>query len=138
MSATPLEVLDLLIKATLDNSAEFGELYAEDAVYELPFAPPGVPARIVGGDRIREFLKASAGASPIRFTGLESSTTHETTDAEVVISEYSLNAEVVGADKRFVLPFVLVLRVRAGRIEHSRSYVNVAVVGEALADLAGA
>lgn len=49
---------------------------------------------------------------------------HETTDPEVVISEYRLHGQVLPTGKRFAYDMVMVARVRNGLIVWSRIYSN--------------
>ncbi|MEU7909596.1 nuclear transport factor 2 family protein [Microbispora bryophytorum] len=50
---------------------------------------------------------------------------HETADAEVIISEGETNAVDHATGRPFISRFVLVMRVRDGRIVHLRDYSDV-------------
>jgi ketosteroid isomerase-like protein len=107
------------------------QLYADDCVYEFPFATDR-PRRIVGRDEIRRVMTPlweEARRKGVEITGFDGML-HETSDAEVVIAEFTLAIEVNQALSR--MPFVQIIRVRAGRIVELREYFNPQVRAELL------
>ncbi|ONH23026.1 nuclear transport factor 2 family protein [Pseudofrankia asymbiotica] len=107
------------------SSALADDLYAEDVVIELPFARPGMPKRFEGRDAFRAFTAAAGAALPVRFEGFRDVVIHETADPEVIIAEYDLAGTVTTTGRQASESFILVLRVRDGRIVHLREYQNV-------------
>lgn len=105
---------------------QFADCFAEDGVLELPFAPGGMPRRIVGRDAIRRTLEPSyraARASGRKILEYRDLRLLETSDREVVTVELTL----VGAHAdgtRYELPFVQVIRVRGGEIVEMRDYFD--------------
>jgi ketosteroid isomerase-like protein len=117
------EVVDRLIALIADGPSEqMADLFAEDAVFEVPYAPPGLPTREVGRENFRTHLRD--GAALQNFTGIGSLRIFETSDPEVVIVEYLLHGSVLATGKTFSHPLVPFVRVRAGLIVHSRNYAN--------------
>jgi len=116
--------------ATLADRGDLADFYAEDAVVEIVFRPPGVPARTEG----REVLRARFAASTavLAFDRVGSVVIHQTDDPEVVVAEYDLHGHVVATGKEFVFGYVMVVRVRDGLIVHSRDYGNPLAAKEAL------
>src|SRR4051812_19643503 len=102
MSRTARETVEQFIAAptTLTDRGDLADFYAEDAVVEIMFAPPGVAARTEG----REVLRArfTASTSVLAFDEVGGTVLHQTDDPEVVIAEYDLAGHVVETGKRFV------------------------------------
>ena len=84
---TPAQVLEqrreLLLKHDVDG---FVDLFAPDAVIELPFAGPGMPPRLAGQQAIRDFSHRTV-ASPLRIDDLEATAVYHTDDPEVLVTE---------------------------------------------------
>jgi uncharacterized protein len=113
-----------------DRDAQL-QLYAEDCVYEFPFANDR-PRRIVGRAEIRRVMMPlweEARRKGVRVTGYEG-TVHETTDPDLVIAEFSLSVEVRPA--RTTIPFVQFFRVRGEHIAGVREYFSPQARSEAL------
>ncbi|MGW4210439.1 nuclear transport factor 2 family protein [Lentzea sp. NPDC004789] len=129
--ATPREILTKLHELTLEDAARTVDLYAEDGVHELPFAPPGAPKRLDGREAIRALMNAQgSGPSPVQYQAFENVVVWETTDPEVIVAEYELVGNVSG--EPFRVPNLLVLRVRDGRIRLTRSYFDSTQLAELL------
>ncbi|SBW22285.1 nuclear transport factor 2 family protein [Protofrankia symbiont of Coriaria ruscifolia] len=124
-TATPREILAKLHELTLTDAPATVDLYAENGVHELPFAPPGAPSRLDGREAIRQMMNAGGGGpSPVEYTGFENVVVWKTTDPEVIVAEYELVGKVVSNGEPFRVPNLLVLRVRDGQILLTRSYFN--------------
>jgi ketosteroid isomerase-like protein len=109
----------------MDMSGQ-ADLYAEDGVFEFPFAPPGKPWRFEGRERVREMLVGagrmteSMGLRPIENVDVR---VHVTADPEVVITELvAIIGDHGGGEIR--LPYVSVARIREGEIVCYRDYAT--------------
>ncbi|MEV5834239.1 nuclear transport factor 2 family protein [Nocardia sp. NPDC052112] len=123
MSTTPRATIERLLSLFADGpTPEMADIYAVDAVFELPFLPPGAEHPEVGREAFRTHLVA--GAQIQRFDSVDDVHIHETADPEVVISEYRINGTVLATGKRFEFPIINVSRVRDGLIVSTRSYSN--------------
>ncbi|MEV4125454.1 nuclear transport factor 2 family protein [Nocardia sp. NPDC049707] len=123
MSVTPRETIERLLTLIASGpTPEMADMYAIDAVFELPFLPPGAQHPEVGREAFRAHLVA--GARIQRFDSVDDVHIHETADPEVVISEYRINGTVLATGKPFDLRIINVSRVRAGLIVSTRSYSN--------------
>ncbi|PRX99036.1 nuclear transport factor 2 family protein [Allonocardiopsis opalescens] len=123
-TTTPREMFDRLVELFLAKDLTgFAELFAEDGVLELPFAPPGRPSVVRGRAAIRAELAAIA-ETPLVHREFRDMAVYRTDDPEVVIAEYDAHGEVAGTGRGYVLRYVQVLRVREGRIAHWRDYFN--------------
>ncbi|WP_431925981.1 nuclear transport factor 2 family protein [Nonomuraea jabiensis] len=59
---SPREVVGHLLKLTATGPTEtMADLFAEDAVFEMPFLPPGVNAHEVGRETSRAHLAPAVG-----------------------------------------------------------------------------
>jgi ketosteroid isomerase-like protein len=133
---TPRDAFARFQDVLLGRSPELADdLYAEDIVIELPFARPGAPRRFEGRDVFRSYSAAARTALPVRFEGFRNVVLHDTADPEVIIAEYDLAGTVTTTDRQASASFVVVLRVRDGRIVHLREYQNVLGIAAALGQL---
>lgn len=120
---TAHQVVDRLIALVADGPSEpMADLFAEDAVFEAPYALPGLPTREVGRETFRTHLRD--GAELQKFTGVDNVRIFGTTDPEVVIAEYLLHGSVLATGNTFSHQLVLFARVREGLIVESRNYAN--------------
>lgn len=123
MSTTSRETIERLLSLTAGGpTPEMADVYAVDAVFELPFLPPGAEQPEVGREAFRAHLLE--GARIQRFDSVDNVRIHETADPEVVISEYRINGTVLATGKRFDLAIINVSRVCDGLIVSTRSYSN--------------
>lgn len=137
MTATAREVAEQVLRAGLamDTDALVG-LIAPDGHIEWPYHPAGLPSRLEGRDRIREFLTGQAKGL-IRFDEYRHTVIHETKDPEVVIVEYDVHGAVIPTGAPFHQRIIAVLRIRDGLVVSYRDYLDPLVVAEALASVAG-
>ncbi|GAA4495280.1 hypothetical protein GCM10023191_035770 [Actinoallomurus oryzae] len=74
---------------TVTDEAAAVDLYAGNAVHEIPFAPAGAPARVEGREALRRLMDAQ-GRSPVKYQSFENVQVWETTDPEVIIGAVAL------------------------------------------------
>jgi ketosteroid isomerase-like protein len=110
----------------------FGDLLADDAVVELPFAPPGRPTRFEGREPFLAFAGPQRAAFPARFEEVRNVVVHDTADPEVIVVEYELAGTVTTTGRPASAPFIGVLRVRDGKIAAWREYQHTAAITAAL------
>jgi ketosteroid isomerase-like protein len=124
MAASPAEVFERQIDCIrTDNRAAQLDLYAEDLLYEFPFATDR-PREIHGRaefQRVMTPLWEQARALGVKVTGSEYAL-HQTIDPERIIAELTLTIEV--QQKRGEMRFVQILRIREGLIVAGREYFN--------------
>jgi ketosteroid isomerase-like protein len=112
-------------QAMIDKSADdLADLYAEEAVHELPFAAGRANGGLHGREAIRARYRSSWTSAPIRVNAITNVIVHHTTDPAVTIAEQDIDATntMTGADVR--ASFVLVMRVEDGLIAHMRDYTD--------------
>ncbi|GII55534.1 hypothetical protein Pth03_39230 [Planotetraspora thailandica] len=118
---------DYLLAGT---SAGLERFLADDGVVESPFAPSGVPRRVEGREAFaaRAVPQREALRGRIRFTAVRNVVVHETTDPQVAVVEYEVEAVREADGLRAAAPFVVVVRVRDGRVALWREYQNPAAM----------
>jgi ketosteroid isomerase-like protein len=97
------------------------ELLADDAVLEMPLAPPGLPNRFAGKAAIRAFLSGSQLFSKLEFHDVE---VHATSDPELAVVEFRSTGTFEATGLEYANRYALVVRARAGRIVLYREYFN--------------
>ncbi|GAB3357009.1 nuclear transport factor 2 family protein [Amycolatopsis echigonensis] len=121
------EVFQRFLDAAVDNRwDDLADLYSDDVVIEIPFAPAGVPK--VTRDREELRKRFHEAGQRRRITKADRVVVHETSDPEVLVAEYDLHGEYEG--KAYVSTYAMVLTVRDGRIVHSRDYSGPPVFAE--------
>lgn len=112
---------------------ELADLYAEDAVIEIPFAPPGVPRTSQGREVFRARFKSAEKVW--RIEGVDQVTVHETADPEVVIAEFRIHRRVRESGEQVSSEYIVVMTIRDGLIRHSRDYADIIAGARALGRL---
>ncbi|MCF3120889.1 nuclear transport factor 2 family protein [Streptomyces arenae] len=97
-------------------------LWAEDGVFEFPFAPPGAPRRLDGRSAVRAYM--TAYPDHIDLAAIPHVEIHRTTDPEVVIVEMRSEGRSVSTGRDFEMEYVAVVTVKDGLITHYRDYWN--------------
>ncbi|MFG2123407.1 nuclear transport factor 2 family protein [Streptomyces sp. NPDC048710] len=122
-TAAPRDVLQHLLRLTADGPNEaMADLFSTDAVFEMPYLPPGAPAQAPGRDAFRAHLRE--GARLQRFTAVDHVHVHQTTDPELLVADYRLHGHVLATGKHFTFDMVMFARIRDGLIIWSRIYSN--------------
>ncbi len=131
-SATPAEVLAERRRLILSEDADgYADLFAPDAVWETPFAPPGVPSRQEGREAIREHTRRVM-ASPLRVEEYEVAHRYDTVDPEVVIVEMRTKATLTTTGQSFEATAIQILHIRDGKIVLVRDFANPRVLEDAI------
>src|SRR5690349_3874125 len=132
-SSTPADVLTRRRQLILNGDADgFAGLFAPDAVIESSFAgPPGTPVRLEGRDAIREYSH-HVMASPLRLEDFEVVRLYQTQDPEVVIAEVRTKGTVTVTSRPFTTTSIQILRIREGRILHSRDFADPRILADAI------
>ena len=122
-SVTTADVLARRRQLILNGDADgFADLFAPDAVIELPFAGlPGMPARLEGREAIREHAHHLL-ALPLRLESFEVAELYQAQDPEVVILEMLTKATVTTTGQSFTATSIQILRIRDGQIVLFRDF----------------
>jgi uncharacterized protein len=131
-SVTPADVLAQRRRLILSGDADgFADLFAPDAVIQVPFAPPGAPACLEGQEAIREYSR-HVMASPLRIEDFEVAELYQTQDPEVVIVEVRTNGTLTTTGQSFAATSIQVLRIREGQIVLFRDFADPRVLEEVI------
>jgi uncharacterized protein len=110
----------------------FADLFAPDGVIESYFAgPPGKPVRLEGREAIREYSRRVT-ASPLRLEDFDVAELYQTQDPEVVIVEMRTKGAITTTGRSFAVTSVQIIRIRDGRIVHSRDFADPRILAEAM------
>ena len=105
-----------------DNVASFPDMFAEDGVMEMPYAPPGIRQRLEGPAAVAAHLEIVSEL--IRLDSMTDVVTHETRDPEVLVVEYAGHGQGVATGDRYEQRYISVIRTRDGKIAHYMDYNN--------------
>jgi uncharacterized protein (TIGR02246 family) len=99
---------------------------APDAIFEIPFTIPGMPARLEGREAIREHLAQRwQGTSRIEIHEIYP-TIYETLDPAVLLVENEIDMTVPGVGRARVHTSVNVIHVHDGLVTLFRDYMDTA------------
>ena len=134
MPATPHDVFQQMQQQWFGQPGQLtGELLADDAVIESPFAPPGRPTRFEGKQLWLDFANPQRAAFPIRIDACRTRAIHDTTDPNTIVVEYELTGTSTITDQQATAAFIGVLTVRDGKIALWREYQNTMAMQQARA-----
>ncbi|MFJ1866070.1 nuclear transport factor 2 family protein [Streptomyces sp. NPDC088097] len=109
---------------------EWVKLFATDAVLEFPYAPAGVPQRVMGRDALVAHMSKFPETFDVEFVDL---VFHETVDPSLVIAEFRSTGTALSTGKPYEQTCVSVVRTDDdARITHYLDYWNPLVAIEAL------
>jgi ketosteroid isomerase-like protein len=120
----------------LDLAADdLADLYAVDAVHEMPFLIPWLPERLSGREEVRAAYRAAWARLDADIQEVRDVAVHAGADSEVIIVEQVMAGVLRSTGQRFEFPSVVVLRVRDGEIVHARDYTDGLGVARSLGRL---
>jgi uncharacterized protein len=133
---TSQEILRRYQQAMIDKSADdLADLYAADAVHELPFLFPGMPERFEGREQVRAAYRAAWAASDAQPQQVRAVAVHACADGAVLVAEQVVSGLRQSTGEPFEFAGVLVLHVRDGRIARVRDYMDGLGVARAMGRL---
>lgn len=116
----------------LDTSAgQCLALFADDAVFEFPYAPTlGLPARHEGKEQLRALLELIR----VRIPPFASSNVliHEMKNDSEIFVEYHSDGKIGGTDKFYAQDYATWFVVENGKIKRIREYFNAIVSARAI------
>jgi ketosteroid isomerase-like protein len=119
---TAREVTEELIRLSVTDDIAQVDLFAEDAVHELPFSPTGTPIRFT-----REQLRvAMSRPGPARVVdrSLVRMEIEESKDGATVLAEYDITGTLAATGQPVSVAGAMVVTARDGLIVRSRNYLN--------------
>ncbi|MEY9912688.1 ketosteroid isomerase-like protein [Catenulispora sp. MAP12-49] len=129
-SAAQHAVAEHLRLTAAGRTEEWVKLFAPDAVLEFPYAPVGVPQRIVGRDALFEHMTHFPETFDVEFVDL---VFHETVDPSLAIAEFRSTGTALPTGKPYEQTCISVVRIDDDAlITHYLDYWNPLVAIEAL------
>jgi uncharacterized protein len=116
------EVAEELIRLSVTDDIAQVDLFAEDAVHELPFSPTGTPIRFT-----REQMRAAMSApGPARVVdrSLVRMDIEESRDGATILAEYDITGTLAATGQPVSVAGAMVITARDGLIVRSRNYLN--------------
>lgn len=131
--ASPRQVFERHRRAIAARAwSELSNLYADDAVVELPFNLPH-PLRLVGREQLHaRFLAGSRLPLELEVRNL---VVRETDDPEVIVAEFDYDGRNTSSGREVSVANVIVMCVRDGRIVWSKDYHNHAVLAQVVGEV---
>lgn len=121
---SPREVFELAQSMFLSKDlSSFSDLFATDAIFELPFHTQKSMRLVQGRENIHNYL-ATVPVTLLKPIGYKSMTIYDTTDPEVIIAEYDMYGEVMANGKPFQRRYLQMFKVHNGEIVTLRDYWN--------------
>jgi len=113
----------------LAPATTFGELFADDAVMEFPYAPIGGTASVAGrAELVTYFYRVAAVLAIDRISNV---TVHLTRESDVAIVEYRGDGRVLRSGRPYVQRYISVITARGGRIARWIDYWNPMAAADA-------
>jgi ketosteroid isomerase-like protein len=125
--ATPREVVERLrVAMQTRNNDDFIDQFADDGVYETPFALADAPSRFEGIDEVRRHLGTDSPMAALLEFHEVSVVVHESNDPEIVTAEFTIAGKSVSTGEPFRFPSSIgVIRIREGKIVYYRDHANI-------------
>jgi len=132
------EIVSRFLKAfAKQNVHGMAEVLAEDIVFEMPFALPGLPDRVEGKRTVVEFLEQFLGKEHGMFTGwdIHNIRIYPGGDPDLFFTELDGQGVVTQSGYQYRQKYITMFRVSDGRISHWREYLNPLPLQEAIASI---
>jgi ketosteroid isomerase-like protein len=105
-----------------DDPAAWRKLFAEDAVMELPFAPPHVPGTVKGIDPIEKSVRGFF--EQFRDFQIQVKKIYPVEGEDAAFAEFAATATVIHTNKTYKQDYVLYIRAENGKIVVYREYLD--------------
>lgn len=110
------------------GAARFVDMFAEDGVFEFPYAPPGGVRRLQGREAIAEYV----GKLTIHLDHVSEPTVRPVAGGDAVVLEFECRGRNATNGAVYEQRYVSVIEMRGGRIALYRDYWNPLPVMAAL------
>lgn len=125
-------VLDFLEGLEEKDMDRVNGVWAEDAVQDMPYSPPGFPKRVVGREAlIAHYSEWPENAGEANFT--DAIVFYPTLDPQLVIAEWRGLCEIVATGRTYDQRYIGLFHVVDGRIKLFREYYDPTVFAHAFA-----
>ena len=132
------EIVSKFLEAEARQDVEgMADVLAEDIVFEMPFALPGLPDRVEGKRTVVDFLERFLGKGRGMFTGwdLHNIRIYPSGDPELFFTELDGQGVVAQSGYQYRQKYIILFRISEGRISHWREYLNPLPLQAAIASI---
>jgi len=132
------EIVSRFLKAFAKQDVQgMADVLAEDIVFEMPFALPGLPDRVEGKRTVVEFLEQFLGKEHGMFTGwdIHNIRIYPGGDPDLFFTELDGQGVVTQSGYQYRQKYITMFRVSDGRISHWREYLNPLPLQAAIASM---
>jgi len=132
------EIVSRFLKAFAKQDVQgMADVLAEDIVFEMPFALPGLPDRVEGKRTVVGFLEKFLGKEHGMFTGwdIHNIRIYPAGDPDLVFTELDGQGVVAQSGHQYRQKYITMFRVSDGRISHWREYLNPLPLQAAIASM---
>jgi ketosteroid isomerase-like protein len=125
-------VLDFLTGLEEKNMERVNNIWAEDAVQEMPYAPAGFPKRVVGREAlIKQYAAWPQNSGKANFT--DEIRFYPTRDPAIVVAEFRGLSEIVPTRRIYDQRYIGIFHVEKGKITLFREHFDPAAITYAFA-----
>jgi hypothetical protein len=107
----------------------WGELWAEDAVMEFPYAPAGAKGRYVGREEIVRYTES--GVARMEIKGVAALRAHPMLDPRALVAELEIEGRIPATGRPYNQRYVTFFEIENGRIQRYREYWSPLISMEA-------
>jgi len=121
------EIVSRFLKAFAKQDVQgMADVLAEDIVFEMPFALPGLPDRVEGKGTVVGFLEQFLGKEHGMFIGwdIHNIRIYPGGDPDLVFTELDGQGVVAQSGYQYRQKYITMFRVSDGHISHWREYLN--------------
>jgi len=132
------EIVRGLLEAGAKQDVQgMADLLAENIVFEMPFALPGLPDRVEGKATVVRFLEQFIGKEHGVFTGWDfyNIRIYPGGDPDLFFTELDGRGVVAQSGYQYRQKYITLFRVSDGRISHWREYLNPIPLQKAIASM---
>jgi uncharacterized protein len=132
------EIISKFFEAQAKQDVQgMADVLAENIVFEMPFALPGLPDRVEGKGTVVEFMEQFLGKERGIFTGwdLHDIRIYPGGDPDLFFAELNVQSVVTQSGYQYRQKYIILFRVADGRISHWREYLNPIPLQEAIASI---
>lgn len=105
------------------------DMWDDEGVFELPFAPEGYPSRLKGRDEIAQYMDGFP--EKIDISSFELVEKFEAPDGESGMVEFTCVGRAVPTNRQYNQRYVGVVRTRGGKLVHYKDFWNPLVAAAA-------
>ncbi|MFC4700359.1 nuclear transport factor 2 family protein [Glaciecola siphonariae] len=124
-------VVDFLEALENKDMDKFANVWAEDAVQDMPFSPEGFPKRVVGKQNLLSHYKAWPEISCENSDFTRNLVFYDMLDPETVLVEYDGSVDILSTGKHYQQRYAGLFHVIDGKIELFREYYDPIIFKEA-------